>query len=69
MNVDWIKTIDKLPEQNQEVLWCNIYRKKYFISKGSFRGIKFFTDEGEWIFSKDVLYWMSLPEPPKEQND
>ena len=75
---EWISVDDKLPQKDKSVL---VYykladgMKRYGIAhycKGNF-------SEDVWILTKDiytcgfvlknVLYWMPLPKPPKQEND
>lgn len=61
--MDWISVKDRLPENSRSVL---IYTKDGGIAEGSY------SSEGGWVQFRwnvknpKVIYWMPLPEPPKE---
>jgi hypothetical protein len=67
---EWISVKDRLPEKQTEVL---VYRR----NRGGLCNYECEIDfdrlcaDGTWLYRDiyEVLYWMPLPEPPKEQND
>ncbi|MBE6723282.1 MAG: DUF551 domain-containing protein, partial [Ruminococcaceae bacterium] len=62
----WISVKDRLPKTNKDV--SVIYEKKNGLQR---RGIGFVGSFKEWYIangrSPEVLYWMPLPEAPKEE--
>lgn len=72
LNNQWISVNDDLPCNHEELLssfYTNftnevlaVYENKYIALD---RMVK--DDKGDWKFVGAVLYWMPIPEPPKEQ--
>jgi hypothetical protein len=69
--MNWISVKDGLPEMNQKVIICQ--KKKRHIGFAEYNGERFespgFTTDGIHIrvaYWADVIFWMPLPEPPKE---
>ena len=66
MEVNWINTKDKMPEEEKEILF---YSKAWGVSLGKF---KYAHPDNEWIIpdSEDeiidynVTHWMPLPDEP-----
>ena len=61
---EWINVKDRLPEKGAMVIGYTLCNKVKV-----FRCSEYFDDAvavGGYIFGKDILYWMPLPEPPKE---
>jgi hypothetical protein len=60
-NNGWIKCSERLPENDDYVLTYIPYSVKYI------RSNCFIKDEKRWHEGDDgITYWMSLPEPPEE---
>jgi len=63
----WIKTSDRLPEHEQEVLAfanCEIFILSTF---HVYKNIKIFEEDcGRGYELKEITHWMELPEEPKE---
>ena len=63
---EWISVYDKLPEPGERVL----------ATDGGFAGEFYINSQGQWqrynvnnyslLMALDILWWMPLPEPPKE---
>ena len=62
----WIPVTERLPEKFENVLVANKRGKHYDIDKGWWNG-SFFDRCAKGSYS-NVTHWMSLPEPPKEEN-
>lgn len=61
---NWISVKDRLPENFQKVL-CFTRYGDYAVFRWNY--IDYMWNDGiEWYKEKDVLWWMPLPEPPKE---
>lgn len=66
---EWISVKERLPEAGERVL----------ATDGYFVGEFFLNMRGQWlrydisgcllVASLDILYWMPLPEPPKEEGE
>ena len=76
---EWISVDDKLPQKDKSVFVCYRLadgRKRYGIAHYC-NG--YFDREDVWILAKDVytcgvalknvLYWLPIPELPKQEND
>lgn len=66
-NSNWIKILDKLPEEEGEYLLCD--PEDGFIEIGLYDKDRGFCDWycdpiSNWLH--DIKYWMPLPEPPEE---
>lgn len=65
----WIPVTERLPEQGERVL----------ATDGGFVGELYINSLGQWqrynvnqcslLMALDILWWMPLPEPPKEDNN
>lgn len=70
LSTDWIPVSERLPEIKN-------YEECYLVTDGRFCWMAYWTSEKEWIFAEctncknkidwtDVVAWMPLPEPYKE---
>jgi len=76
-NADWISVKDRLPEEGCEVLTCNHDNKMlvdYLVYKWDEKNEN--VSQLNYIWARElydewdkVVYWMSLPEPPKTGSD
>lgn len=64
---EWISVKYRLPNKDGKYLVCG----KVALSDIHGEPIQLvrFTERKEWLTSLLVKYWMSLPEPPKENNN
>ena len=73
----WISVNDDLPCNHDSLLIkCLPYSSEItksvlaLVDDGSYQVCEMFINEEgewEWSYSGDVIYWMQIPEPPKEQ--
>ena len=68
--MEWISVKDKLPEIDQQVLFCEVFDDDLFVCTGYYEevysGVVGFVDHFGREISSGVEFWMPLPEPPKE---
>lgn len=72
---DWIPVMERLPQEYEDVL-CYYEYFRYgdhncmfrAIDRGYYVGGRWGGEAGQGLKNK-VLYWMPLPEPPKEETD
>lgn len=60
----WIPVSERLPEENQKVLFAHIHGRDDVIC-GRYADKTFIVD-GTWYTTYEVLAWMPLPEPYKK---
>ena len=71
LSTDWIPVSERLPEIKTD------YEECYLVTDGRFCWMAYYTCEKEWIFAEctncknkidwtDIIAWMPLPEPYKE---
>lgn len=63
----WISVKERLPEDGVDVIIHTDFRGGY-VGCGYYRIVRdaWFTSQGI-LLASNVLHWMSLPEPPKEE--
>lgn len=69
----WISVKERMPEPNDSVLLA-VYDRDH---RYTYRTVAWLNTSGDWDSNddgfnqgdEDVLYWMPLPEPPKEVQD
>lgn len=69
-NNQWISVKDDLPCNHPEMLHPNYTDKVLVLSRNGYSEVAFMClIEGAWEWNTfiKVLYWMPIPEPPKEQ--
>ena len=68
----WISVKDDFPCNHEEMIHSNYTDRVLVLSRNGYSEVAFMClieDAWEWNTLIKVLYWMPIPEPPKEQNN
>ena len=62
----WVSVEDRKPEPNTDIVFIAKYGDTYEIDIGSMSKARKWCGYESWHRDENVIYWMPLPEPPKE---
>ena len=65
----WIPVYEGMPEDGQNVLFCDIDEEIMLGYHVKGRSGTHFSQDGTWDDMKNVFAWMPLPEPYKEESE